>query len=114
MFHRFAFLGLVAAAAAGSAQPPQLSPAQRAHVVALGQALAQCHGHFVQRLAVSAMNVAQVTDRVLAACAAREAPIRAEVVRIYGSQNAPRVVAAQHAHYRQGISQMITQVRAHH
>jgi hypothetical protein len=100
----------VLAATPALAQPAQLTQAQRQHVAALGQALATCHRQTVQRLA-RAGTAAQVTDRVLAACASREAPIRAEVVRFYGAQNAPRVIAAQRAHYRQAIGQLIAQAR---
>lgn len=107
------FIALAAfAATAGAAQPPQLTPAQRAHVAALGRALAACHGQQAQRLAHLALSIPQVTDRVLGACAAREAPIRAEVTRFYGV-NAPRAIAAQHAHYRAAIAQMVAEARAH-
>ena len=114
---RFTYRGLSVALALSFAVPaagqaPQLTPAQRQHVAALGQALATCHGQTAQRLARTAASPAQITDRVLAACASREAPIRAEVVRFYGAQNAPRVIAAQRAHYRQAIGQMIAQARS--
>jgi hypothetical protein len=112
MIRTLAFLPLMLAAGAALAQPPQLTQAQRAHVAALGQALARCHGLNAQRLARTPMAAAQIVDRTLAACAAREAPIRAEVVRFYGAANAPRVIAAQRAHYRQVIGQMVAQARA--
>lgn len=111
MIRTASILSLLLAATAAQAQPPQLTPAQRAHVQALGRALATCHGQQAQRLAHLALSIPQVTDRVLAACAAREAPIRAEVTRIYGP-NAPRAIAAQRAHYREAIGQMVAQVRA--
>ncbi len=106
MIRTFALLSALLTATAALAQPPQLTPAQRAHVQALGRALAACHGQQAQRLAHLALSIPQVTDRVLAACAAREAPIRTEVVRFYGP-NAPRAIAAQHAHYREVIAQMV-------
>jgi hypothetical protein len=112
MTHRLPFLALLLAAAPALAQPPQLTQAQRAHVAALGQALARCHGQNVQHLVRTPLSVAQITTRVLAACAAREAPIRAEVTRIYGPQNGPRAIAAQHAHYREMIGQMVAQARS--
>jgi hypothetical protein len=108
----FAPLPFLFAATAALAQPPQLTPAQRAHVQALGRALATCHGQQAQRLAHLALSIPQVTDRVLAACASREAPIRAEVTRVYGP-NAPRAIAAQRAHYREAIGQMVAALRAH-
>lgn len=111
MIRRFIALTLLTATAA-QAQPPQLTPAQRAHVAALGRALATCHGQQAQRLAHLALGIPRVTDRVLAACAAREAPIRAEVTRIYGP-NAPRAIAAQHQHYREAIGRMVAAIRAH-
>lgn len=111
MMRRLYFLAAAIAATAAPAQPPRLTAAQRAHVQALGQALARCHGQQAQRLAHLALGIPQVTDRVLAACAAREAPIRAEVVRFYGP-NAPRAIAAQRAHYREVIGQMVAEARA--
>jgi len=110
MIRRLLALTLFAATAT-QAQPPQLTPVQRAHVQALGRALATCHGRQAQRLAHLALSIPQVIDRVLAACAAREAPIRVEVTRVYGA-NAPRAIAAQRAHYREVIGQMVAQARA--
>jgi hypothetical protein len=112
MISRLLVLAALLLGAPALAQPPQLTQAQRAHVAALGQALARCHGQNVQRFARTPLSVAQITARVLAACAAREAPIRAEVTRIYGPQNGPRAIAAQHAHYREMIGQMVAQARA--
>jgi hypothetical protein len=112
MIRPFIAFSLLVTAAAALAQPPRLTERQRQHVAALGQALAQCHGRAVLRYARTPMSVAQIVERALAACAAREAPIRAEVGRIYGPQNAPRVLAAQHQHYRQGIAQMVARALA--
>jgi hypothetical protein len=112
MTRSLAALCLLFAATAALAQPPRLTERQRQHVAALGQALAQCHGRAVLRFARTPMGVAQIVERALAACAAREAPIRAEVGRIYGPANAPRVLAAQRQHYRQGIAQMVARARA--
>lgn len=112
MIRRPVLLPLLIATAA-TAQQPQLTPAQRAHVAALGQALVRCHGQNVVRLAHAPLSVAQVTERVLAACAAREAPIRAEVARFYGP-SAPRALAAQHQHYREVIAQLVARTRAAH
>jgi hypothetical protein len=108
---RLIMLSLLLAAAASQAQPPQLTPTQRAHVAALGQALAVCHRQGVARYARTRTSVAQITDRVLADCAGREAPIRAEAVRLYGAANAARLLAAQRAHYREMIGRMIARVR---
>jgi hypothetical protein len=114
MIRSFFALSLLIAATAAPAQQPRLTDRQRAHVAALGAALARCHGQGVIRLARTPLSVAQITERVLAGCAAREAPIRAEVVRVYGAANAPRLIAAQRQHYRQGIARMVAQARAAH
>ena len=107
-------LCMIVASSGAIAQQPRLTQRQREHVAALGAALARCHGQGVLRLAHTPLSVPQITERVLAGCAAREAPIRAEVVRVYGAANAPRLIAAQRQHYRQGIAQMVAQARAAH
>ena len=112
MIRTFIALSLLLAATAAPAQPPRLTERQRQHVAALGQALAQCHGRAVLRYARTPTSAARIVDRALAACAAREAPIRAEVGRIYGPANAPRLLTAQRQHYRQGIAQMVARERA--
>jgi hypothetical protein len=112
MVRVFVTLALLLTASAAPGQQPRLTDRQRAHVAALGQALARCHGQGVLRLARTPLSAAQITERVLAGCAAREAPIRAEVVRVYGAANAPRLIAAQRQHYRQGIAQMVAQARS--
>jgi hypothetical protein len=109
---RLAALSLLLVTGAALAQQPRLTERQRQHVAALGQALAQCHGRAVIRDARTPMSAARIVERALAACAAREAPIRTEVTRIYGPANAPRVLAAQREHYRQGIAQMVARARA--
>lgn len=111
MIRSLAVLCLLLAATATFAQPPRLTQRQREHVAALGQALARCHGRAVLHYARTPMSAARIVDRALAACAAREAPIRAEVGRIYGPANAPRVLGAQRQHYRQGIAQMVARAR---
>jgi len=111
MIKRLAALSLLVLAAAASAQPPP-SAAERVRLQRLGAALAQCHGAVVRRDAPTRATAAQIVDRALAGCAAREAPIRAALVRHMGAARAAQAMQAQRAHWRQGIAQMVAAARA--
>jgi hypothetical protein len=112
MIRRLAALSLLLLATAALAQ--QASPAERQRLAALGSALGRCHHGIVLRDAPTRLTVAQIADRAIAACASREAPIRAELVRQIGPQRASGVMQAQRAHWRQAIAQMVAQARAGH
>jgi len=109
MIRTIAFLSLLLLATAAQAQPPA---AERARMQRLGAALAQCHGRIVTRDAPSRLTGAQIVERALAGCAAREAPIRAALMRHLGAARAAQVMQGQRAHWRQGIAQMIAAARA--
>jgi hypothetical protein len=110
MVRRFAFLALLLLATAAPAQ--EVSPAERARLQRLGAALAQCHGGVVRRDAPTRLASAQIVERALAGCAAREAPIRAALMRHMGAQRAAQAMQAQRVHWRQGIAQMVARARA--
>jgi hypothetical protein len=110
MICRFAYLSLVLLATAAPAQ--QASPQERARLARLGAALAQCHGGIVRRDAPTRATSAQIVERALAGCAAREAPIRAALMRHMGAARAAQAMQAQRAHWRQGIAQMVAAARA--
>jgi hypothetical protein len=105
-------LSLLLLATAAPAQ--QVNPAERNRLAALGSALGRCHHGIVLRDARTRFTAAQIADRAIAACARREAPIRAELVRQIGPQRAQGVMQAQQAHWRQAIGQMVAQARAGH
>jgi hypothetical protein len=109
MIRRLAFLSFLLLATAAQAQPPA---AERARLARLGAALAQCHGGIVRRDAPTRATSAQIVERALAGCAAREAPIRAALMRHLGAARAAQAMQAQRAHWRQGIAQMIAAARA--
>jgi hypothetical protein len=110
MIARLFLPSLLLLATAAPAQ--QVSPAERVRLQRLGAALAQCHGGVVRRDAPSRLTGAQIVDRAFAGCAAREAPIRAALVRDIGAARAAQAMRAQRAHWRQGIAQMVAQTRA--
>jgi hypothetical protein len=112
MIPRLAALSLLLLATAAQAQQP--TPAQRNRLAALGSALGRCHHGIVLRDAPGRFTAAQIADRAIAGCAAREAPIRAELVRQIGPQRAQGVMQAQRAHWRQAIGQMVAQARGAH
>jgi hypothetical protein len=97
---------------AGAAMAQQVSPAERARLQRLGAALAQCHGAVVRRDAPTRLPPARIVERALAGCAAREAPIRAALMRYMGAARAAQAMQAQRAHWRQGIAQMVALARA--
>jgi hypothetical protein len=112
MIRRLAVLSLLLLTTAAEAQ--QVNPAERQRLAALGSALGQCHHGIVLRDAHTRLTAAQIADRAIAACASREAPIRAELVRQIGPQRAQGVMQAQRAHWRQAIGQLVAQARAGH
>ena len=112
MIRRLAALSLLLLATAGQAQ--QVTPAERNRLAILGSALGRCHHGIVLRDARTRFTAAQIADRAMAACAAREAPIRAELVRQIGPQRTQGVMQAQRAHWRQAIGQMVAQARGGH
>ena len=112
MIRRLAALSLLLAATAAPAQ--QINPAERNRLATLGSALGRCHHGIVLRDARTRFTAAQIADRAIAACASREAPIRAELVRQIGPQRAQVVMQGQRAHWRQSIGQMVSQTRAGH
>ena len=110
MIRRFAFFSLLLLATAAPAE--QVSPAERARLQRLGAALALCHGGIVRRDARTRLASAQIVERALAACAGREAPIRAALAQHLGAQRAAQAMQAQRQHWRAGIAQMVAQARA--
>jgi hypothetical protein len=105
---------LVAAGGAASAQQPkqaQISAQERARLQRLGTALATCHGNIVRRDAPLRFTSAQIVERALASCSAREAPIRAALVQHMGAARAAQAMQQQRTHWRQGIAQMVAQAR---
>ena len=112
MIRRLAALSLLLVATAASAQ--QVSQAERQRLAAMSSRLGQCHHGIVLRDARTRLTAAQIADRAIAACTAREAPIRAELVRQIGPQRTATVMQAQRAHWRQAIAQMVTQARGGH
>jgi hypothetical protein len=112
MIRRLAALSLLLLATAAGAQ--QGSQAERDRLATLSSALGQCHHGIVLRDARARFTPAQIADRAIAACARREAPIRAELVRQIGPQRAQGVMQAQRAHWRQAIGQMVVQARGGH
>ena len=112
MISRLAALSLLLLAATAPAQ--QVTPAERNRLATLGSALGRCHHGIALRDAPTRFTAAQIADRAIAACARREAPIRAELVRQIGPQRAQGVMQAQRAHWRQAIGQMVAQARGAH
>jgi hypothetical protein len=113
MIRRSIALSLLLLATAAQAQQ-QVTQAERDRLAALGSALGRCHHGIVLRDAPTRFTAAQIADRAIAACASREAPIRAELVRQIGAQRTAGVMQAQHAHWRQAIAQMVAQARGVH
>ena len=112
MIRRTAALSLLLLAAAAPAQPA--SQAERDRLALLSSRLGQCHHGIVLRDARSRFTPAQIADRAIAACARREAPIRAELVRQIGPQRTQAVLQAQRAHWREAIARMVAQARGGH
>ena len=112
MIRRLAALSLLLLATAAQAQ--QVSQAERQRLAAMSSRLGQCHHGIVVRDARTRFTAAQIADRAIAGCSAREAPIRAELVRQIGPQRTAAVMQAQRAHWRQAIAQMVAQARAGH
>ena len=113
MIRRLAALSLLLLATAAPAQQ-QVTPAERSRLATLGSALGRCHHGIVLRDAPTRFTAAQIADRAMAACASREAPIRAELVRQIGPQRTAGVMQAQRVHWRQAIGQMVAQARGSH
>jgi len=113
MIRRLAALSLLLVATAAPAQQ-QINPAERNRLATLGSALGRCHHGIVLRDARARFTAAQIADRALAACASREAPIRAELVRQIGTQRAQVVMQGQRAHWRESIGRMVAQARGGH
>ena len=111
MIRRLA-LSLLLLAAAAQAQQPTVE--QRNRLTTLSASLGRGRQRIVLRDARTRFTAAQIADRAIAACAAREAPIRAELVRQIGPQRAQGVMQAQRAHWRQAIGQMVAQARGGH
>jgi hypothetical protein len=112
MIRRLAALSLLLFATAAQAQQArQATPAERTRLATLGSALGRCHHGIVLRDARTQFTAAQIADRAIAACARREAPIRAELVRQIGPQRTQAVMQGQRAHWRQAIGQMVAQAR---
>jgi len=99
---------------ATTAVAQQPSEAERQRLAALSSRLGQCHHRIVLRDARTRLAAAQIADRALAACASREAPIRAELTRQIGAPRTAQLMQAQRAHWRQAIAQMVAQARAGH
>jgi len=110
MIRRLTALSLLLLATAAPAQQ-QVTAAERNRLSTLGAALGRCHHGIVLRDARTRFTAAQIADRAIAACAAREAPIRAELLRQIGPQRTQGVMQAQRAHWRQAIGQMVAQAR---
>jgi hypothetical protein len=110
MVRTFIALSLLLLATAAPAQ--QASLAERARLQRLGAALALCHGTIVRRDAPTRATAVQIVNRALAACAGREAPIRAALMRHLGAERATQAMAAQRQHWRAGIAQIVAQARA--
>ena len=113
MTRRLTALSLLLLATAAQAQH-QVTPAERNRLATLGAALGRCHHGIVLRDARTRFTPEQIANRALAACASREAPIRAELVRQIGPQRAAGVLQGQRAHWRQAIGQMVAQARGGH
>ena len=107
-----AALSLLLLATPALAQQP--TQAERERLAALGSRLGQCHHGIVLRDARTRLTAAQIVDRAIAACARREAPIRAELVRQIGPQRAAQLMQAQRAHWREAIGRMVAQARGGH
>jgi hypothetical protein len=112
MIRSLAAFSLLLLAAAASAQ--QVTPAERIRLATLSSALGRCHHGIVLRDAGTRFTAAQIADRAMAACASREAPIRAELVRQIGPQRTQNVMQAQRLHWRQALGQMVAQARGGH
>jgi hypothetical protein len=112
MIRRLTLFSILLIAAPALAQ--QVTPAERSRLAALGAALGRCHHGIVARDAGTRFTAAQIADRAMAACASREAPIRAELVHQIGPQRTQNVMQAQRAHWRQAIGQMVAQARGGH
>jgi hypothetical protein len=112
MIRTLAALSLLVIAAPVLAQ--QATQAERQRLAALSSRLGQCHHGIVLRDARTRLTAAQIADRALAACAGREAPIRAELVHQIGPQRTQTLMQAQRAHWRQAIGQMVAQARGGH
>ena len=102
-------LAILLAASAASAQT--VSPAERQRLAGLGAALGQCHHGVVAREARTRLSPAQIADHAMAACAPREAPIRAALLRQIGPQRTAAVMQTQRAHWRQAIGRMVAMAR---
>jgi len=110
MIRTVALLSLLLLATAAPAQ--RVAPAEQARLQRLGAALALCHRAIVRRDAATRLSAARIADRALAACAGREAPIRAALVRHLGPRRAQAAMQGQRQHWRQGIARMVAAARA--
>lgn len=109
MNRSFVTLSLLLIATAAPAQ--RVSPALQQRLAVLGARLGQCHRGEAVRLARTRLTADQVADRALAACAPREAPIRAALVGNIGQARAQRVLGLQRQHWRQAIRNIVQQAR---
>jgi len=110
MIRSLALISLVLFSTAAPAQ--RVAPAERARLQRLGADLGRCHRTIVLRDARTRLGAAQIADRALAACAGREAGIRAALVRHLGPQRAQGAMQSQRQHWRQGIARMVAAARA--
>jgi len=99
-------------ASSSSAHAHQLSREQRAHVGALGQELGRCHRRATLPYVRTELTVDQIIDRALAACAAREGPIRNALTRHLGRARAQEVLRGQRRHWRDMIGRVVLEERA--
>jgi hypothetical protein len=107
-------LCLVPALAAAQPAPAPPSPAEQQQLQALSAALGQCHQAIARRDAHGALSPTQIADRAMAACAPREAPIRALIARRIGAPHAAQVMTNQRQHWREAIGRMVVQLRGVH
>ena len=104
-------IALAVLIAATPAVAQRVSPAVQQRLAALGAQLGQCHRSAAVRMARTRLSADQVADRALAACAPREAPIRAALVGNIGQARAQRVLGLQRQHWRQAIRNIVQQTR---
>jgi hypothetical protein len=109
MIRALAALSLLFFATPAPAQ--RVSPQQQQRLAALGAELGRCHRGAAVRLARSRLTPAQIADRGLAECAAREAAIRQALGRAIGAERAQNVLQAQRRHWRQTIVTIVQQSR---
>ena len=110
-----AVIGLVllpAASPSAAAAPARLTPAQQARFKLLTEQLGECHRAKAVQLAGTKTEVDQIVIRTLAACEARVAPIRADLVKLAGPAQTDTIIAAQRAHWRDSIRRIVAAARS--